>query len=141
MLTIQFLVDEGIVKAGIGGIGGNAGVKHPRRTRPVNRAQAHRARFARRIKIAASKLKLAELAASFAYRHHFGVRGGIVRRCHAIYAFRHYPAVFYNHSGKWSALAASDVFYCQSNRAAHEFFHHLGFFSFQVALTPGKYQY
>src|SRR5258708_19203299 len=79
MRAVQFSVDESVAKAGRGRIRGYTRVKYPRRTRPVNGSQAHRARLTSRIKVAARQLKIAQYEASFANRHYLGVRGRILR--------------------------------------------------------------
>src|SRR5260370_12062988 len=75
---LQLVIDEGIVESGACGIGGGCGVENPRGARPVNRAKAHGARLARRVKIAAAKLKISEDAAGLANGHDFRMRGLIV---------------------------------------------------------------
>src|SRR6267154_286259 len=116
MHAVQFFVDESVVKAGRGRIGGYTRVKYPRRTRPVNGSQAHRARFTSRIKVAARQLKIAQYAASFANRYYLGVRGGIVRGGNAVRAFRDDAAVFCDYRGERAAAAFADVLHCQRDR-------------------------
>src|SRR5258708_34628924 len=77
MGAVEFFIDERVVKANRGGIRGHASVKYPRRACPVNRAEAHRTWLARGVKIATHKLKIAQLVAGCADRHHLGVRGRI----------------------------------------------------------------
>src|SRR5258708_14718808 len=141
MGAVEFFIDESVVKANRGGIRGHASVKYPRRACPVNRAEAHRTWVASGVKIATSKWKIAQLVAGCADRLHLGVGGRIVCGGDAIAAFRDYLAVFHYNRGKRSTDAGADVFHPQSDRAAHEFLYHQGFFPFQGALTFGKYQY
>ena len=78
--ALQFIVDERIVKPGVGGVARGRREIHAVRPRPVNRAQAHRTGLATGVDFAAGQLKRAQRAAGFADRGHLGVRRGIIRR-------------------------------------------------------------
>src|SRR5260221_5895279 len=134
MRAVQLFVDESVVKAGRGRVRGYTRVKYPRRTRPVNGSQAHRAWFTRRVKVAARQLKIAKLAASFANRHYLGVRGGIVRGGNAVRAFRDDAAAFCEYPGELAPPACADVLHCHRARSAREHLDHLDFCPFKRAL-------
>src|SRR5260221_14441005 len=138
MRAVQLFVDESVVKAGRGRVRGYTRVKYPRRTRPVNGSQAHRAWFTRRVKVAARQLKIAKLAASFANRHYLGVRGGIVRGGNAVRAFRDDAAVFCDYRGEGAAAPCADVLHWQRDRAAPEPLPHLACSRFKGSLPPAN---
>src|SRR5258708_12233708 len=102
MGAVEFFIDERIVKANRGGIRGHASVKYPRRACPVNRAEAHRTWLARGVKIATRKLKIAQLVAGCADRHHLGVRGRIVCGGDAVGALPPHFSLFFLYPGQKS---------------------------------------
>src|SRR5882762_10854483 len=107
---LQLVIDEGIVESGACGIGGGCGVENSRGARPVNRAEAHGAGLARRIKIAAAELKISESAAGFANGHDFRMRGWIVVKGDAVRAFGN-DAVFFGDRGRErGTIARVDIF-------------------------------
>src|SRR6266481_2705953 len=107
--AFQFVVDEGIIEARGRRIARGRAEIHALRSRPVNRPQAHRARFAAGVNFAAGEFKRAQYAAGFANRGHLRVRGGVVRRCDAICAGGDDAAFFHHNCGKGSAPAGTHI--------------------------------
>src|SRR5258706_9576149 len=135
MGAVEFFIDERVVKANRGGIRGHASVKYPCWARPVNRAEAHRTWLARGVEIATRKLKIAQLVAGCADRHHLGVRGWIVRGGDAHYRLPHYFAGFSHKPGKGSPRGRAGGFQPQKERPAAELPYHPGFFPFHGGPT------
>src|SRR6266478_3701823 len=88
--------------------------------RPVNRAEAHGARLARGIEIAAAELKISENAAGFADGHHFRMRRGIVRTGDAVRAFSDDAVFFHDHGSEGPAASRADIFQRHRDGAPHE---------------------
>src|SRR6266436_756675 len=105
---LHLVIDEGIVESGDSGVGGGCRVENSRGVRPVNRAEAHGARLARRIKIAAVELKISENAAGFANGHDFRMRGWIVGKGDSVRAFGNDAVFFDDHGSERPAVARVD---------------------------------
>src|SRR5713226_6642806 len=88
--------------------------------RPVNRADAHRARLARGIEIAAAELKISENAAGLANGHHFRMRGRIVRKRHAVRAFGKDAFFLDSQGSEGPAASRADIFQRHRDGALHE---------------------
>src|SRR5882762_4590162 len=121
---LQLVIDEGIVETGARGIGGGCGVENSRGARPVNRAKAHGARLARRIKVAAAELKISENAAGFANGQDFRMRGWIVGKGNAVRAFGDDAVFFGDHGSERAAASRADIFQRQRDSALHEVWGH-----------------
>ena len=91
---LQLIIDESVVKTGTRGVGRSCSVENSRGARPVNRAEAHGARLARRIEIAALELKISENAAGLANGHDFRMRRRIVRKSDAVRGFGNDAVIF-----------------------------------------------
>src|SRR5713226_6436596 len=125
----KLVVNESVVKTGVCSICRGGCVENYSGARTVNRAEAHRARLACRVEIAASELKITENAASLANGHDFGMRCRIVRMRDAVCAFRDDTIPFDDQRSERPAAARADIFQRQRNGAPHEFRgHDLSFF-------------
>src|SRR3981189_422384 len=121
---LQLIIDEGVVESGVRGIGSGCGIENSRGARPVNRAEAHGARLARGIEIAAAELKIGENAAGSANGHDFRVRRRIVRKSDAVRPFGN-DAVFFDYQGgKRPAAARADIVQRQRDGTLHEVWGH-----------------
>src|SRR5689334_23125630 len=80
----EFAVDEGVVEARGGGVGGSGGVENFGWARPIDGAEAHRTGFAGGEKLAVIELKRFEPLAGFTNGNDFGVGGGVVRGSDAV---------------------------------------------------------
>ncbi len=120
----EFFVDEGVVKAGGGSIGGGGGVEDTVRASPVDRAEAHGARFAGRVEIAAGQLETAEDAAGLANGLDFSVGGRVVGGGNAVGAFGDDLAVLNDQSGEGATVAGVHIFDGEGDGALQEWFGH-----------------
>ena len=89
------------------------------RTRPVDRAQAHRARLATGVDLAALELEGPERGTGAANGDHLGVRRRVARRGHQIDAFRQDAAVLDDDRAERAAAPASHVFQGELDRSPH----------------------
>lgn len=103
--TAEFVVDEGIVETSSGGIGSGGSVENMFRTRPIDCAEAHGARFAGSIEIAPGQLEAVEDATGLADGFDFGVGRRIVGGRNAINGFGDDLAALYNKGSEGAALA------------------------------------
>jgi len=120
----EFFVDEGVVEVSGGSIGGGGGVEDTVRASPVERAEAHGARFAGRVQIAAGQLEVAKNAAGLANGLDFGVGGRVVGGCDAVGAFGDDLAVFNDQSGEGATVAGVHIFDGEGDGALQEWYGH-----------------
>ena len=116
----EFGIDEGVVEASAGGIGGSGGVEDASGTSPVDGAEAHGARLASAVEIATGKLEIAQDVAGLADGDDFGVGGGIVGGGDAVGTFSDDAVAFDDESGERAAAAGTDVFDGECDGATHE---------------------
>ena len=116
----NFFVNRGIVKSDPCRVAGNTGIVNCVNSRPVNGAQAHRARFARRVEFTAAKLEAAKIVASLPNCHHFGMRRGVIRRRDLICSFADYSAFFHDHASERPTTPGTHIFYREFYGPRHE---------------------
>ncbi len=120
----EFVVDEGVVETSGSGIASGGCVENTVRTRPIDCAEAHGARFAGSIEIAAGQLESAQDATGLANGFDFGVGRGIVGGRNAIDGFGDDLAVLYDQGSKGAALAGVYIFDGQGDGALEEWIGH-----------------
>ena len=81
---IDFLIDECVVKAGIGSIVLAGRIIDAVGTGPVDGAKTHRARLAAGVNLAAGQLERIQVSAGFANGHHLGMSRRVVVDGHAV---------------------------------------------------------
>src|ERR1700730_9759247 len=119
---MEFLVDELVVEARRGRLITCSGIKYPRGRRPINRAEAHKARLARGVKFASRKLKFLQHAARLANSHNFRMGCRIIRGSHTVRSPAHHSARSYDQSSEWPARAGAHVFQRQADCLAPKLF-------------------
>ncbi len=117
----NFVIDEGVVEASLGGVVAIAGKIESGNSCPVNCAQTHGAGFAAGIEFAASQLIGAQSLAGGTYGNHFGVGAGVIRCGDNIDAGCHKLAVFHHNSSEGAAATDLYIFERQFNGASHPF--------------------
>lgn len=103
MRTGDFLVDEIVVEVDGAGIQLCVGIEYAPHASPVQRAEAHRARLARGVYVAAVELEVGCGVACVPYCIHFGMGCGVVVDCHSVCAGGYDRPVFYNDCAKWAS--------------------------------------
>ncbi len=78
MGRFNLFVEKGVVEAGGSRIGGTASVENRIASRPVDRGEAHRARLATGIDVAAAKLKTSERSTRIANCYNLAMRRRVV---------------------------------------------------------------
>lgn len=101
---VDFFIDECVVKSGLGGFVASVGIKDAVWSGPVDGAEAHGARLATRVNVAACQLECIQVTAGVPYRDHFRMGGGVVGGGDAVGATAHDLTVFYDHTAERSAL-------------------------------------
>ena len=124
----EFVINQRIIKADLGRVLRGAGEMNARKTCPINRAEAHRTRFAGRIQLAIFEFKCAKLRTCLPDRQDFGMCRRVVARGYAIFPFGDDDTIFNDHRAKRSAAPASDTIHRQPNRSFHELIFHECFF-------------
>jgi len=118
------LVDEGVVEASSGSIGGGGGVEDTVRASPIDRPEAHGARFAGSVKVATRQLEIPEDAAGLANGLDFGVGGRVIARCDAVDALSDDFAVLDDQGGEGATLAGVHIFDGERDGALQKCFGH-----------------
>ena len=121
---LQFIVNKSVIEARGGGVSSSAGVEDSSGSRPIDCAEAHGARLASSVEIAAGELKIAEDVAGFANGDDFGMGRGVVCGGDTICAFGDDAAVLYNDSSERPSPASADILEAKRDSAAHEFCGH-----------------
>ena len=116
----EFAIEKGVVEPGARGIGGAAAVIDGIEARPVGRREAHGARLATGVKLAAGKPERAEPGARSADSIYFTVSCGIVGGGDRVCSLSDNFAVTNDQRGKRPTPAAGDVLRRERNGAAHE---------------------
>jgi len=99
-------------------------VENPPESRPINRRQTHRARFAARIQFAIIKLEGPEPLAGIANSNNLGMRRGIVGGSDLVTAASDNPTASDDDCAKRSTFTAAHHVYGKPNGLAHEFGFH-----------------
>jgi len=73
----QLSVDEAVIEADLGGVGGEVSERNASQARPVDCPQTHRAGFTRAVQFVVFELENAESGTGFADPNYHGVRRGI----------------------------------------------------------------
>jgi len=120
----EFFVDKGVVEASGGSIGGAGSVEDTVRASPIDRAEAHGARFAGSVEIATGQLEVAEDATGLANGFDFGVGGRVTGRGDAVGAFGDDLAVLDDQSGEGATLAGVHIFDGEGDGALQEWLVH-----------------
>src|SRR5258708_39002712 len=134
----EFAIDQRIVKSNLRRIRTGIRKINSRQPSPVDRSQAHGARLAGTIDLAAFQIESAEFLAGFANGEHFRVGGGIVRGSHLIRAFANDGAVFHDYRTERSAASRVDVINRELNGAGHERVVHVVLLSVYFALIESR---
>ena len=120
----EFFVNKSVVEAGGGSIGGSGSVEDTVRASPIDRPEAHRARFAGSVKVATRQLEIADNAAGLANGLDFGVGGRVIARCDAVNALSDDFAVLDDQSGEGATLAGVHIFDGEGDGTLQEWFGH-----------------
>jgi len=120
--AFDFVVNKMVVETDVRRVFVRAGVKYLLRSRPVNRAQTHRTRFARSVNNAIVELKRVQLLAGVSDGDNFGVRRRVVNRSYLIKTFADDFIVFDDDRAERSARARVNAPLREADGAAHKFF-------------------
>src|SRR5260370_2275880 len=115
----HFAIDELIVEADRRGLLAGVRVIESAESRPVDGAEAHRARLAARIDLAIRQMESAELRTGATDRDDFGVGSGVAGRGDLVATFRHADAVTHDHGSKSPALLGAHAFQREVDGALH----------------------
>src|ERR1039457_7209629 len=118
--TAYLGIEQRVVKAGGGGIGGGVSVKDGVAARPIEGSQAHRAGLATGVDDASGEAKIPKRLASRANRHHFGMGRGIVGRRNQVHAGRDDLTVAHDHRAKRASGAREHILRGQCDGPLHE---------------------
>src|SRR5262245_46161290 len=106
----HFAIDEFVVEADRRRLLAGVRVVERAEARPVDGAEAHRARLATRIDLAVRQMESAESHTGAADGDDFRVGRGVVGRGDFVPAFRHDGAVAHNHRSEWPTLVGAHAF-------------------------------
>ena len=140
----DFCVDCRIIKADFRRVRCEIAKVNSVNSSPVDRAQAHGARFAGGIEVTAPEFETAKFLTRLADGQYFSVRRGVVHRRNLIRTFRYDDAFFDNDTAEWPAASGAYILERQLNGAGHESFVHVAWFRHHVivkgARTPSTWE-
>lgn len=116
----EFPIDHRVIESGVCRIARGSGKVNASGARPVDRTQAHRARFATRVNLASAELEATQLLASLADRNHLGVRGRVVRRDNGVRSLGYDFSVFHNDGAERTAPSRTDILNRKLDGSDHE---------------------
>ena len=118
--TPDFVVDEAVVEAGIGGVVSRAREYDAGRARPVQRPQAHGARLAAAVDLATVQLEGAQRFAGVADRDDLGVGSRVVGGRHEVRARGQDLPISDHHRTERAAAPRGDVLGREGDRLGQE---------------------
>ena len=120
LVFAEFLIEENVIESSVCRIGGAGAVVDGIDPRPVGRRQAHGARLATGIELAAGQGEGSQGFRRRADGVDLAVGRGIVGRGHGVDSLAQNPSITHDQGGKWSARAADNVVRGQRDGAAQE---------------------
>src|ERR1035437_5950601 len=120
LIFAQLIVEESVVEAGAGGVGGAGAVVEAVNPRPVGGGQAHGAGLATGVELATGQREGSQSLAGRADGVHFSVGRGIMRGGDGVHALAHDAALAHDDGAERAARAVEHILGGQRDGAAQK---------------------